>query len=113
VLLQPDGFLMLTATGMNEDFYLSAEERQIMIAAQPFTAESIFGTKITKAAWHTKPSWYIVASNDRMISPDQEKSMAKQMKAMTTILPSSYVAMQSHPREVAAVIEQAAAGKSD
>jgi hypothetical protein len=48
-----------------------------------------------------------------MISPNQEKSMAKQMKAMTTILPSSYVAMQSHPREVAAVIEQAAAGKSD
>jgi hypothetical protein len=78
VLLQPDGFLMLTATGMNEDFYLSAKERQIMIAAQPFTAGSIFGTKITKAAWHTKPSWYIVASNDRMISPD----LAKQMKAM-------------------------------
>jgi hypothetical protein len=47
-----------------------------------------------------------------MISPDQEKSMAKQMKAMTTILPSSY-AMQSRPREVAAVIERAAAGKSD
>jgi hypothetical protein len=39
--------------------------------------------------------------------------MAKQMKAMTTILPSSYVAMQSRPREVAGVIEHAAAGKSD
>jgi hypothetical protein len=64
-----------------------------------FTAASIFGTKITKAAWRTRPSCYIVASNDRMISPDQEKSMAKQMKATTTILPSSYVAMQSHPRE--------------
>jgi hypothetical protein len=57
-----DGFLMLTAKGMNEDFYLSAEERQIMIAAQPFAAASIFGTKITKAAWRTKPSWYIVAT---------------------------------------------------
>jgi len=111
VVPQPDGFLMLSAKGMNEDFCqdLSAEERQIMIAAQPLTAGSIFATKITTAAWRTKPSWYVVASNDRMISPDQEKSMAKRINATTTIMSSSHVAMQSHPDEVAEVITQAAA----
>jgi pimeloyl-ACP methyl ester carboxylesterase len=82
-----------------------------MFTAQPYTSGSIFDTKVTTAAWHTKPSWYVVAGNDRMI-PNQGKSMAKQIKATTTILPSSHVPMQSHPKEVAAVIEQAAAGKS-
>jgi hypothetical protein len=43
-----------------------------------------------------------------MIDPGQEKSMAKQIKAQTTVLPSSHVVMLSHPREVVAVIEQAA-----
>jgi pimeloyl-ACP methyl ester carboxylesterase len=83
-----------------------------MIAAQPFTAGSIFSAKITTAAWRTKPSWYIVASNDRMISPDQEKSMAERINATTTIPSASHVPMQSYPKEAAAVIEQAVAGKS-
>jgi hypothetical protein len=48
-----------------------------------------------------------------MIAPEQEKSMAKQMNATTTVLPSSHVAMLSHPKEVANVIEDAAARKSD
>jgi hypothetical protein len=46
-----------------------------------------------------------------MIAPEQEKSMAKQMNATTTVLPSSHVAMLSHPNEVANVIEDAATGK--
>jgi hypothetical protein len=46
-----------------------------------------------------------------MTSPDQEKSTTKQINA-TTLLPSSHVPMPSHPKEVAAVIEQAASGKS-
>jgi hypothetical protein len=44
-----------------------------------------------------------------MIDPEQEKSMAKQIKAKATVLPSSHVAMLSHPAEVAKVIEEAAA----
>jgi len=45
-----------------------------------------------------------------MIAPDQERSMARQMKATTTELPSSHVAMLSHPKEVAQVIEDAVTG---
>jgi pimeloyl-ACP methyl ester carboxylesterase len=78
---------------------------------QPQTAGSIFDAKPTAAAWRTKPSWYIVASNDNMIASEHEKSMAKQMNATTTVLPSSHVVMLSHPREVAKVIEDAAGGK--
>ena len=52
-----------------------------------------------------------MASNDNMIAPEQEKSMAKQINATATTLPSSHVAMLSHPKEVAKVIEDAAAGK--
>ncbi|PYL27426.1 MAG: hypothetical protein DMF45_12270 [Verrucomicrobia bacterium] len=57
------------------------------------------------------PGWFIVASKDNMIAPEQEKSMAKQIGAITFVLPSSHVAMLSHPKEVANVIEDAAAGK--
>ncbi len=114
--LQPlsDGFLLLSAEGVETAFAqdLGREEKALLVAVQPQTSGSIFGAKPTAAAWHNKPSWYIVASNDNMIAPEQEKSMAKQINATTTTLPSSHVVMLSHPKEVAKVIEDAAAGKN-
>src|SRR5246127_1321861 len=108
-----DGFILLTPEGIETAFAqdLTKEEKALILAVQPQTAGAIFGAKPTGAAWHDKPSWYIVSGNDRMIAPEQEKSMAKQMNATTTVLPSSHVAMLSHPREVAKVIEGAAAWK--
>jgi pimeloyl-ACP methyl ester carboxylesterase len=108
-----DGFLLLSPEGIETAFAqdLTNEEKALLVAVQPQTAGSIFGAKPTAAARHSKPSWYIVASNDNMIAPEQEKSMAKQMNATTTVLPSSHVAMLSHPKEVATVIEDAAAGR--
>ena len=108
-----DGFILLTPEGIETAFAqdLTKEEKALILAVQPQTAGAIFGAKPTAAAWHDKPTWYVVSSNDRMIAPEQEKSMAKQMNATTTVLPSSHVAMLSHPREVANVIEDAATGK--
>ena len=108
-----DGFILLTPDGIETAFAqdLTKEEKALIIAVQPQTALAIFGAKPTAAAWHTKSTWYVVSSNDRMIAPEQEKSMAKQMNAATTVLPSSHVAMLSHPTEVAKVIDDAAAGK--
>jgi pimeloyl-ACP methyl ester carboxylesterase len=108
-----DGFLLLSADGVETAFAqdLGSEEKALLVAVQPQTSGSIFGAKPTVAAWHNKPSWYIVASNDNMIAPEQEKSMAKQLNATTTTLPSSHVVMLSHPKEVAKVIEDAAVGK--
>jgi hypothetical protein len=56
-----------------------------------------------------KPSLYVVAGNDRMIAPEQEKSMAERIEAKTTVLASSHAAMLSYPREVGLGIQEASA----
>lgn len=106
---QADGFLLLTEQGVKGNFAqdLTETEKNVLVAVQPMTAGAIFAAKVSKAAWHDKPTWYVVSSDDRMISPEQEKSMAKQMNASTIVLPASHVVMLSHPKEVAGVIEKA------
>jgi pimeloyl-ACP methyl ester carboxylesterase len=107
---QPGGFLLLTATGMQEDFALdlTPDEQAVLVAVQPQTAGAIFDAKPTTAAWRGRPSWYVVASNDRMIAPEQQRAMAQTIGAKVTRLASSHVAMLSHPKEVADVIANAA-----
>lgn len=107
-----DGFILLSPEGIADYFAqdLSNDEKKLLTATQPQTSGSIFGAQPTQAAWHNKPSWYIVASNDQMIAPEHEASMAAQMKAKTTTLPASHVVMLSHPVEVAKVIDDAATG---
>jgi pimeloyl-ACP methyl ester carboxylesterase len=104
------GFLTLTETGINEDLApdLSAAERRLLFATQGDWALKAQTEHIGVAAWLTKPSWFIVARNDRMIQPDLERAMAKKIHARTTVIPSSHVAMLAKPAEVAAVILKAA-----
>jgi len=106
-----DGYLLLTPKGLTESFAqdLSAEEKNIMIATQAPTHASLLSTTITKAAWHTKPSWFVIASNDRAIAPEQEISTAKRMNATTLTVTSSHVAMLAQPQKVADFIIEAAA----
>jgi hypothetical protein len=66
------------------------------------------GAPATTPAWKNKPSFAIVATNDRAINPDLERSMYKRAGSTVTELASSHVAYISHPAEVAAVIERAA-----
>ena len=108
---QADGFLLLSPKGIQEDFAqdLTASEKARLVAAQPQTAGAIFEAKPTAAAWRSKPSWYVVSTNDRMIAPEQEKAMAAQINAKTTLVPASHVVMLSHPTAVAKAIEEAAA----
>jgi pimeloyl-ACP methyl ester carboxylesterase len=111
--LRPDaqGFLKITPKGISEDFAqdLTPAEKANLTATQGPTNAKVLNGTITTAAWHQKPSWYVVAANDRMIPPDAERFMAKTMHAETITLPSSHVAMLSHPAPVAALIEKAAA----
>jgi hypothetical protein len=68
------------------------------------------GATITTAAWKTKPAWFVIAGNDRAIPPELEKAEVATIKATSITLSfSSHLAMFSHPREVAELIEQAAA----
>jgi pimeloyl-ACP methyl ester carboxylesterase len=80
---QPDGFLLLTAKGIEDDFAqdLSPAEKALLVAVQPQTAGAIFDAKPTAAAWRSKPSWYVIANKDRMIAPRREQSMAKTIGA--------------------------------
>jgi pimeloyl-ACP methyl ester carboxylesterase len=111
--LRPDaaGFLSVTPKGIAEDFAqdLTDQEKAVVAATQGPTAGAAFGATITTAAWKTKPSWFVIAANDRAIPPALEKAEAARMKATTITVPSSHVAMLSHPKEVATLIEQAAA----
>ena len=68
--------------------------------------------KISDAAWHAKPSWYVVASNDRAIPPELERTMAKSIHASVTVLQSSHVPMLSQPKAVAKVIGDATSNSS-
>jgi pimeloyl-ACP methyl ester carboxylesterase len=111
--IQPieDGFLMLTRKGVVENFGqdLAPDLQSLVFATQGATQGSVLGTPIKTAAWHTKPSWFVIAANDRMISPDQEKDSAQRMSAKTLTLPTSHLPMLSQPEKVANFVIEAAA----
>jgi len=105
-----DNFLVLTKKGVAEDFAqdLSSAEHQVLFATQGPTSGAAFGATVSDAAWHHKPSFYVVAEKDRMINPDYERFAAKRMGAKTLVLPTSHVPMLSRPKELAKFIAEAA-----
>ena len=111
--LRPDaqGFLTATPKGIADDFAqdLSVQEKEILAATQGPTQASVFDATITTAAWKTKPSWFVIAANDRAIPPALEKAEAAAMNATSITVPSSHVVMLSHAKEVASLIMQASA----
>ena len=68
----------------------------------------LFNAKVGGVAWKSKPSWYIVAKNDRTVHPDMERFVAKRMGATATEVASSHVPMLSQPDVVIDVIRAAA-----
>ena len=84
--------------------------RVFMYDSQVPLAVSVFSAPITQVAWKTKPSWYLVSSNDQIIPPDVERMYAKRMKATTQEVAGSHVAFISHPDVAAHLIEDAAKG---
>jgi len=87
---------------------LPEQEQQLVWAAQGVPAADLFNQKLDGTAWRTKPSWYVVANNDRTVQPDLERFVAKRMGAHTYDLDSSHVAMLSQPDAVLDVIRTAA-----
>jgi len=85
-----------------------AESHYMAISQVPISTDS-FTHKVTSPAWKTKPTWYMVATADRSINPDQERMMAKRAHAKTVEVNASHVAYMSHPKETAKLIEEAAA----
>ena len=105
-----DGYLLIDQAKFPADFAADlppAEARFMAISQVPINA-STFETPITAPAWKTRPSYGIVATQDRMINPDLERSMYQRAGAKVTEIKGSHVVFFSQPRAVANVIEQAA-----
>jgi len=82
----------MTTKGIEEDFAqdLPKADRRILAATQSPTNGAAFGATVTNAAWKSKPTWYVVAANDRMIQPDLERQFAKTMGAKRITVASSH-----------------------
>ena len=107
-----DGFTYLDPAQFHEYFAadLSAEQAAFMARAQVPNFADNFKAVITTAAWRSKPSWVLVAAKDRTINPELERWYATRAKSHTVEAPgASHAVYVSRPKEVAALIEEAAA----
>jgi len=107
-----DGLNYINPAKFAEDFAggVPAAKANFLANSQAPTADKVFAAVITKAAWKTKPSWYVVAAADRIINPDLERFYAKrtQAKDVVEIKGASHSVFVSHPKEVAKLILEAA-----
>lgn len=104
-----NGFLYMTPQGMASGFAqdLPPEQTAVMAATQGPIRASAFDDKTSVAAWKGKPSFYVVAREDRMIQPDLQRAFAKKIGAEVTEVDASHVPQQSRPADVAKVIIEA------
>jgi hypothetical protein len=87
---------------------ISPEKAAFMAISQVPISTDSFTHKVTNPAWKNKPTWYMVASGDRSINPEQERMMAKRANAKTVEVNASHVAYMSQAKETASLIEEAA-----
>jgi pimeloyl-ACP methyl ester carboxylesterase len=107
----PDEFTYLNPEDFPKLFApdLPRERAEFSARSQVLAAAKVFTTPLTAAAWKTKPSWGIIAGNDKIINPDLERWYYERAKSHTTeIKGASHSVYESHPKEVAAVITEAA-----
>jgi pimeloyl-ACP methyl ester carboxylesterase len=110
ILPPQEGFLFLDRDKFHASFAadLPAEQAAFMADSQvPWGVDALGGT-ISEAAWRTKPSWYLVATDDRMIPPPAQRSMAERAGATVAEAAGSHSIYLSQPAAVAELIEQAA-----
>lgn len=114
ILPPKDGFLFLDRAKFAAAFAADVAPAQAAFMADsqvPWGVEAL-GGKITVPAWKTKHSWYLVASDDRMIPPPAQRAMAGRAGATIVETAGSHAVYVSKPETVAALIEQAAEGAS-
>jgi pimeloyl-ACP methyl ester carboxylesterase len=106
-----DGYFYIDPAAFHADFAADVPEAKadFMAISQVLISTDSFSSQIKTPAWKSKPTWYMVATGDRSINPDQERMMAKRAHAKTIEVKSSHVAYISHPKETAKLIEEAAA----
>jgi len=101
IWLKPDGIGYFAGD-------LPEAEQKLVWATQAAPVPDLFTQKVDGVAWRSKPSWYVVATEDRTVHPDLERFVAKRMGATTVEAASSHVPMLSQPNLVLDVIRKAA-----
>src|SRR3989475_4308503 len=110
ILPPQDGYLLLDRAKFAASFAgdVEAERAAFMADSQvPWGLEAL-GGEISQPAWKAKPSWYLIATDDKMIPPDAQRAMSKRAGSTVVEVKGSHALYVSQPEAVAALIEQAA-----
>ncbi|WP_179744310.1 alpha/beta fold hydrolase [Paraburkholderia bryophila] len=110
IIPDASGFLWLDRTKYHADFAADVPENltRVLATAQVPIAAKAFSETVSHVAWREKPSWYVLTTKDRAVSPDVEKFMADRMGAKIVPMASSHLAPVSHAGAIADVIDRAA-----
>src|SRR6201988_2931120 len=112
ILPPQDGFLLLDRAKFRASFAadVSADAAAFMADSQvPWGLDALNGA-VTEPAWKTKPSWYLVTTEDKMIPPDAQRAMSKRAGSTVVEVKGSHAVYVSQPRAVADLIAKAASG---
>ena len=112
ILPPQDGYLALDKEKFAASFAADVKPDVAAFMADsqvPWGVEALNG-KISTPAWKTKPSWYLLTTEDKMIPPDAQRSMSKRAGATVVEVKASHSVYVSRPQDVAAIIEKAAKG---
>jgi len=112
ILPPQDGYLFLDRAKFPASFAGDVEPDSAAFMADsqvPWGVEALKGT-ISEPAWKTKPSWYLLTTEDRMIPPDAQRAMSKRAGSTVIEVKGSHAVYVSRPQDVAALIEEAARG---
>ena len=110
ILPPQDGFLFLDRAKFPASFAADVDKEKAAFMADsqvPWVLEALNG-KISEPAWKTKPSWYLIVTDDKMIPPDAQRSMSKGAGSTVVEVKGSHAIYVSQPEAVAALVEKAA-----
>lgn len=110
ILPPQDGFLFLDKTKFHASFAadVKKDEAAFMADSQVPWGVGALGGAVNQPSWKTKPTWYLVATEDKMIPPDAQRSMSGRAQATTVEVKGSHAIYVSQPKAVAALIRKAA-----
>ena len=115
ILPPQDGYLFLDKAKFAASFAgdVAAETAAFMADSQvPWGVEALSGT-ISQPAWKTKPSWYLVTTEDKMIPPEAQRAMSKRAGSTVVEVKGSHAVYVSQPQAVVSIIEKAAKGAGE
>jgi len=109
-LVKSAGFAQLSEEAFLEDFAGGVDpgKAHVLYAVQGRTADTLFASRTTAAAWKLRPSWYAVSKQDRTTSPELERFLASRMRAKTIEVDAGHLSLITHPQEITDLILDAA-----